>query len=89
MKTIYVMTGHPCQKAPAPFLMVALNVNEGEEIAQAKLHRKFQAEDALGNYGLANLNVRFTPSDFYWAIFENPDDEKPVRASDNYYWRRK
>ncbi len=93
MKKIFVKVGHPCQKPPAPFMMTELHVNPGEEIRQAKIHRKFQVEDAIGNYGLANLvkeyGIKFVPSDFYWAIFETPEAEKPIAASDNYYWRQK
>lgn len=89
---IYVQTGHPCQKPPAPFMYVKLYVKVGEEVAAAKKHRKQQSQ-MLGNYGLNELKEKFgmtfNPSDFYYAIFESPKDTKPIFASDNYYWRQK
>lgn len=90
-KTIWVMVGHPCQKVPAPFMLTQLHVKEGEERKWAKLHR-IEVTKNLGNFGMAHLQERglkLLPSDFYWAVFENQDDEKPVLASDNYFWRRK
>lgn len=92
LRRVYVEIGHPAQKPPSPTIFVEMDVEPGEEIEKAKLAR-IEVTKNLGNFGLAELRLKygmkFKPSDFYWAVFENFRGEKPIVASDNWYWRRK
>jgi len=84
-KQIMVTIGHPAQKIPVlPFCII--NVQEGEERKRAKELRLDVVEN-INAYGFP-YGIKFNPSDFYWAVFAvSEDNEKPVIASDNYYWR--
>lgn len=86
MEKILVTIGHP--SAPFPILPFCMaNVQKGEELHIAKQIRKDVAENTA-HFGFPREFGGFAPAELYWAIFENTTDEKPVLASDNWYWRK-
>ena len=87
MRNILVSVGHPfCKNVMQNKAIVS--AEEGKEIQAAKAIRKEVAENA-GQFGFRDTQgnaLTFKPSELYWAIFLNLDDEKPYKHSDNYFW---
>ncbi len=81
--TVLITVGHPYSKIPA-LPMVQTLVDEKGEIAAAKKLRKMVADNPQG-YGYTP-GIKFSPSDFYWAVFDSTTDKNPRLHSDNYYW---
>jgi len=77
MQQIFVTSGHPCCKIPVINLL-ALQTDEKSMLKDVKKVRKMAAERFS-----REIDVRFTPADFYWAIFEEITDEIPTLYSDN------
>ncbi len=75
-KKIYITVGHRFSNIPIPNKVLYFIDTDDKcrtEIKCAKLLRKSEAD---------GRNIK--PSELYWAIFDNLDDEKPRISSKNY-----
>lgn len=88
MKVKYVTIGHPARREPMLATIGIVIPNEKAAREQAKTLRQEVARNA-GHYGFRDTQgnvITFKPSELYWAVFDNKDDEKPALHSDNYLW---
>lgn len=87
MRRIFITIGHPSALEPiVPFM--AMDIKEGTEGKEAKKFRKEVAENTA-HFGFPREFGGFVPAELYWAVSETISmTEKPVLASDNWYWRK-
>jgi hypothetical protein len=85
-KKIYITVGHRFSSIPNQNKVKFLVLPEWEtETKVAKKFRKKCAEKPQIYLGFTGENQKaFKPSELYWAIFDNLDDEKPRISSKNY-----
>lgn len=82
LKRVYISVGHPALPTP---MIHRLEMDVPDTREAAKKLRKEVAETST-SYGFPE-KLKVSPSDLYWAIFDKIGAERPVIASDNYFWK--